>query len=175
MNPQNLSNHNMAQSYLWDGDLDRAEQELEAWARESPQNKYLLWFRPQPALFRGDLESAKKYVATALELLPDEPLMISLNGLLHALQRDSRAALDCIHRACESPRSFGHTHHTHYQIACTYAVLGQPGKAFEWLERTIDGGFACWPLFQRDPCLKTLHDSPEFRGAITRLERIRTG
>jgi len=36
---------------------------------------------------------------------------------------------------------------------------------------TNDGGFACWPLFQRDPCLKTLHDSPEFRGAITRLER----
>jgi serine/threonine protein kinase len=171
LNPQNLSNHNIAQSYLWDGDLDRAERELDTWARESPQNKYLLWFRPQPALFRGDLESAKKYVASALKLLPDEPLMISLDGVLHALHQDSAAALDCVHRACESPRSFGHTHHTHYQIACTYAVLGQPGKAFEWLERTIDGGFACWPLFQRDPCLKTLHDSPEFRGTITRLER----
>jgi tetratricopeptide (TPR) repeat protein len=171
VNPQNLSNHNIAQSYLWDGDVDRAERELDAWARESPQNKYLLWFRPQPALFRGDLESATKYVASALKLLPDEPLMISLNGVLHALHQDSAAALDCVHRACESPRSFGHTHHTHYQIACTYAVLGQPGKAFEWLERTIDGGVACWPLFQRVPCLKTLHDSPEFRGTITRLER----
>jgi non-specific serine/threonine protein kinase len=171
VNPQNLSNHNIAQSYLWDGDLDRAERELDAWARESPQNRYLLWFRPQPALFRGDLDSAKKYVASALKLLPDEPLMISLNGVLHALHQDSGAALDCIHRACESPRSFGHTHHTHYQIACTYAVLGQPSRAFEWLERTIDGGFACWPLFQRDPCLKTLRDSPEFRGTITRLER----
>ena len=171
VNPQNLANHNIAQSYLWDGDLDRAEREIDVWARESPQNKYLLWFRPQPALFRGDLQSAKEYIDLALELLPDEPLMISLNGLLHALHRNSAAALDCVHRACESPRSFGHTHHTHYQIACTYAVLGQPGKAFEWLERTIDGGFACWPLFQRDPCLKTLHDSPEFRATITRLER----
>ena len=65
---------------------------------------------------------------------------------------------------------YRHTHHTHYQIACTYAVLGQPGKAFEWLERTIEGGFACWPMFQRDPCLKTLHDSSEFRATITRLE-----
>jgi serine/threonine protein kinase len=171
VNPQNLSNHNIVQSYLWDGDLDRAERELDAWARESPENKYLLWFRPQPALFRGDLVSAKKYVASALKLLPDEPLMISLSGVLHALHQDSVAALDCVHRACESPRSFGHTHHTHYQIACTYAVLGQPSKAFEWLERTIDGGFACSPLFQRDPCLQTLHDSPEFRGTITRLER----
>src|ERR1700682_2068668 len=170
-NPQNLSNHNIAQSYLWDGDLERAEWELDAWALESPRNKYLLWFRPQPALFRGDLDSAKKYVALALKLLPDEPLMISLNGVLHALHQDFGAALDCVRRACESPRSFGHTHHTHYQIACTYAILGQPGKAFEWLERSIDGGFACWPLFQRDPCLKTLHDSPEFRGTITGLER----
>jgi non-specific serine/threonine protein kinase len=171
VNPQNLANHNMAQAYLWDGDLDRAEREIDAWAQESPENKYLLWFRPQPAMFRGDLESAKKHVASALERLPDEPLMISLNGVLHALQQDSGAALDCIHRACESPRSFGHTHHTHYQIACTYAILEQPGKAFEWLERTIDGGFACWPLFQRDPCLKSLHDSAELRGTITRLER----
>jgi TolB-like protein/Tfp pilus assembly protein PilF len=171
VNPQNLSNHNIAQSYLWDGDLDRAEQELDAWARQSPENKYLLWFRPLPALFRGDLESAKKHIDSALNLLPDEPLMISLNGVLHALHQNSGAAMDCVQRARESPRSFGHTHHTHYQIACTYAVLGQAGKALEWLERTIDEGFACWPLFQRDPCLKTLHEIPEFRGTITRLER----
>jgi serine/threonine protein kinase len=171
VNPQNLSNHNIAQSYLWDGDLDRAERELDAWARQSPENKYLLWFRPLPALFRGDLESAKNHIASALNLLPDEPLMISLNGLLHALHQNSGAAMDCVQRARESPRSFGHTHHTHYQIACTYAVLGQAGKALEWLERTIDEGFACWPLFQRDPCLKTLHEIPEFRGTITRLER----
>lgn len=59
VNPQNFANHNIAQSYLWDGDLERAERELDVWERESPQNKYLLWFRPQPALFRGDLESAK--------------------------------------------------------------------------------------------------------------------
>ena len=170
VNPQNLANHNIAQSYLWGGELDRAERELDAWARQSPENKYLLWFRPQPALFRGDLESANKYIASALKLLPDEPLMISLNGVLHALRQDSGAAMDCVQRARESPRSFGHTHHTHYQIACTYAVLGQPGKALEWLERTIDEGFACWPLFQRDPCLKTLHEIPEFRGTITRLE-----
>ena len=122
-------------------------------------------------MFRGDLQAAEEYISSALKLHPDEPLLISLDGLLHALRQNSAAALDCVHRACEFPRSFGHTHHTHYQIACTYAVLGQPGKAFEWLERTIDGGFACWPLFQRDPCLKTLHDSPEFRATITRLER----
>ena len=171
VNPLNVSNHNIAQSYLWDGDLDLADRELEAWARESPQDKYFLWFQPQPALFRGDLQAAEEYISSALKLHPDEPLLISLDGLLHALRQNSAAALDCVHRACEFPRSFGHTHHTHYQIACTYAVLGQPGKAFEWLERTIDGGFACWPLFQRDPCLKTLHDSPEFRATITRLER----
>lgn len=94
--------------------------------------------KPQAALFRGDCESAKKYVASGLKLLPDEPLMISLNGVLHALHQDSGAALDCVHQTCESPRSFGHTHHTHYQIACTYALLGQPGKAFEWLERTTE-------------------------------------
>ena len=171
VNSQNLSNHTIAQCYLWEGDLDRAEWELDAWARENPHSEYMLWFRPQPALLRGDLESAKIHVDSALARLPDEPLIISLNAVLHALQQDSAAALNCVHQACESPRSFGHTHHTHYQIACTYALLGNTGKALEWLERTIDGGFACWPLFQRDPCLKTLHNSPEFHATVNRLER----
>ncbi len=170
VNSQNLSNHTIAQCYLWDGDLDRAEWELDAWARENPASEYMLWFRPQPALLRGDLDSAKKHVASALARLPDEPLIISLNAVLHAFQQDPAAALNCVHQACESPRSFGHTHHTHYQIACTYALLGKTGKALEWLERTIDGGFACWPLFQRDPCLKTLHDSLEFHATVNRLE-----
>jgi len=171
VNPQNFLNHNIAQSYLWSGDLRRAEKELEVWERESPTNKYLLWFRPQPALYRGDLKTAKEHIDRGTELLPDEPLMISLQAMLHALHGEGAAALEYLHRACESPRSFGHTHHTHYQIACTYALLGERARALEWLEKTVDGGFACWPLFRSDPTLESLRTSEGFVSLVTRLER----
>lgn len=171
VNPQNISNHNIAQSYLWSGDLARAEKELEVWEKESPANKYLLWFRPQPALYRGDLKTAKEQVDRGAGLLPDEPLMISLQAMLHAMRGERGEAFECVHRACESPRSFGHTHHTHYQIACTYAVLGERERALEWLEKTVDGGFACWPLFLSDPTLENLHKSKELINLAGRLER----
>lgn len=171
VNPQNLSNHNIALSYLWGGDLDRADRELDVWSQESPTNKYLLWLRPQPALFRGDLKSAEGHIRQGLDLLPEEPLIVTLKGLLHALRGEPQAALECVRRASESPRSFGHSHHTHYQVACTYAVLGEDERALEWMERTIDGGFPCWPLFRRDPCLKSLQALPEFQAMVSRLER----
>ncbi len=68
------------------------------------------------------------------------------------------------------PRSFGHTHHTYYNIACVYAVLGETDKAMGWLERTVDSGFACWPFFRVDPHLESLREEPTFKRLVADLE-----
>ena len=132
-------------------DFARAEATGEAWLRERPGAKYALFFHPQPPLMSGDLDLAEKRLATALQQLADEPLITSLQGMLHARRNQSNAALECVRRALDLPRSFGHTHHTYYQIACVYAVLGETDKAMAWLERSVDTGFACWPFFRIDP------------------------
>jgi DNA-binding winged helix-turn-helix (wHTH) protein/tetratricopeptide (TPR) repeat protein len=170
INPQNLSNHNITYAYLWSGDWERAQQEVEVWVREGPQNKMALWLRPQLALLAGDLESARSQLALAVQRFPTEPLVLSLQGLLLSLSGESKPALGYVRRACESPRSFGHSHHTHYQIACIYSVLGEKQKAFDWFERSVDGGFACWPFFRCDPNLKDLQTLPEFRTMVDDLE-----
>lgn len=170
INPQNLSNHNIAYAYLWSGDWDHARQEIEVWLAENPRNKMALWLCPQPALLRGDLECARRQLALAMERFPTEPLILSLGGLLQALSGDGKQALGYVRRACESPRSFGHSHHSHYQIACIYSVLGEKHKAFDWFERSVDGGFACWPFFRRDPTLKNLQGLAEFRTIVDNLE-----
>jgi DNA-binding winged helix-turn-helix (wHTH) protein/tetratricopeptide (TPR) repeat protein len=170
INPQNLSNHNIAYAYLWGGDLGRAQQEVDAWLREDPDNKMALWLYPQLALLAGNLESAQEQLAEALKRFPTEPLVLSLQGLLHAQLGVREEALGYVRRACESPRSFGHSHHSHYQIACVYSVLGEKQKAFDWFERSVDGGFACWPFFRRDPSLKNLQGLPEFQTIVCNLE-----
>ena len=73
-------------------------------------------------------------------------------------------------RACEYPRTFGHAHHTHYQIACIHALIGSRDLAFQWLERSVDTGFACWPFFRRDPCLKNLRSDPRFELLVSSLQ-----
>jgi TolB-like protein/Tfp pilus assembly protein PilF len=160
-NPKTRSG-NLEWVYLLSGDFARAEEAGEAWLRERPGAKYALYFHPQPPLMRGDLDVAEKRLATALQHFPDEPLITSLQGMLHARRNQRGAALECVRRALDLPRSFGHTHHTYYQIACVYAVLGDADKAMAWLERSVDTGCACWPFFRIDPYLEHLREKPEF-------------
>ena len=79
-------------------------------------------------------------------------------------------ALDCLTKACASPKSFGHAHHSYYQFACILALLGRREAAFEWLERSVSAGFACWPFFLKDPCLRNLRDLPAFEVLVSSLQ-----
>ena len=90
--------------------------------------------------------------------------------MLHARQNQTGPALECVRRALEVPRSFGHTHHVYYQIACVYAVFGETDKAMAWLERSVDTGFACWPFFKIDPYLESLREKAEFKRLVADLE-----
>ena len=105
-----------------------------------------------------------------MELLPEEPLIVSLQGVFHALTRNDRKALDCVGKVCASPKSFGHAHHSYYQIACILALLGRQETAFDWLERSVSSGFACWPFFLKDPCLKNLRELPGFAVLVSSLQ-----
>jgi DNA-binding winged helix-turn-helix (wHTH) protein len=168
--PRKQISRSVFQVHLWRGEFDRAGEQLEAWYRESPSNKYAIYFRPQPALLTGDWDSAKPLLDEALKLLPDEPLTISLKGLFHALKGEAEPAIECIAKACANPKTFGHAHHAYYQIACIYALLDESETAFEWLERSVNSGFACWPFFLKDPCLKKLRSVPEFELLVRSLQ-----
>jgi tetratricopeptide (TPR) repeat protein len=121
-------------------------------------------------MMAGNWKEAKALLDEAVQLLPEEPLIISLLGLFYALTSNSKRALECLTRACSSPKSFGHAHHTYYQVACILAVLGRPTEAFEWLERSVSTGFGCWPFFAKDPCLQNLRSLPEFEVLVSSLQ-----
>ena len=157
--------------YLWGGDFAAAEKAGEAWIREKPNAALALWFHPQPPLMTGDLDLAERRLAAAEQQLADEPLIVSLRGILHARRNQTDSALECVRNALDAPRSNGHTHHTYYQIACVYAVLRKTDKAMAWLERSVDTGFPCWPFFKLDPHLENLRQEPEFQRLVADLEQ----
>jgi len=98
-----------------------------------PGNKYPTYFAPQPAMMTGDWKEAKTLVEEAVQLLPEEPLIVSLRVVFYALTGEDGKALDCLTKACASPKSFGHTHHSYYQFACILGLLGRREAAFEVL------------------------------------------
>jgi tetratricopeptide (TPR) repeat protein len=168
--PKKAVSPSIVQVYVWNQEYDAAREEIDSWLRESPSNKYARYFAPQPAMMTGDFEDANRKIDEALKILPEEPLIVSLQGALFALMGKGEAALECITKACASPKSFGHAHHTYYQIACILSITERLGPAFEWLDRSVSTGFACWPFFLKDPCLQNLNGMPEFEMLISTLQ-----
>jgi DNA-binding winged helix-turn-helix (wHTH) protein/tetratricopeptide (TPR) repeat protein len=168
--PSKTVSHSIAQVYLWNQECDLAREEIQAWRAENPGNKYPVYYAPQLAMMTGDLKEAKVLLDEAVQLLPEEPLIVSLQGVFYALTGKDARAFECVTHACASPKSFGHAHHSYYQIACILALLGQREDAFEWLERSVSSGFACWPFFLKDPYLKNLRDLPGFEVLLSSLQ-----
>jgi DNA-binding winged helix-turn-helix (wHTH) protein/tetratricopeptide (TPR) repeat protein len=168
--PRKAISHSIVQVYVWNQEYDLAREEIQAWRAENPANKYPLYFAPQPAMMTGDLQEAKILLDEAVQLLPDEPLIVSLLGVFYALTGRAEKALDCLTEASASPKSFGHAHHSYYQFACILALLEQHEAAFEWLERSVSNGFACWPFFLKDPHLKNLRTLEAFDVLVSSLQ-----
>jgi serine/threonine protein kinase/Flp pilus assembly protein TadD len=169
-NPKNRS-YNREFICQYRGDFAQAKEAGEAWFRESPGNKNALWYSAHSLLLTGDLDAARHRLSVALEKYPNEPLFISLRGMLHARRNHMGAALDCVRKALDLPVSFGHAHHTYHHVACVYAVLGETEKAMAWLEKSVDTGNPCWPFFRVDPHLINLRQEPRFQQLVTALER----
>jgi DNA-binding winged helix-turn-helix (wHTH) protein/TolB-like protein len=168
--PRKAISHSIVQVYVWNQEYDLAREEIQAWRAENPGNKYPLYFAPQPAMMTGDLKEAKILLDEAVRLLPEEPLIVSLQGVFYALTGKEGKALDCLIRASTSAKSFGHAHHSYYQFACILALLGRREAGFEWLERSVGSGFACWPFFLKDPYLKNLRELPGFEVLVSSLQ-----
>ena len=168
--PRKTVSHSIVQVYVWNQEYESARDETEAWRAENPENKYPVYFAVQLALLAGDLKEAKTLLDEAVQLLPEEPLIVSLQGVYFAAIGLTSKALDCVTTACASPKSFGHAHHSYYQIACILAMLERRQAAFEWLERSVSSGFACWPFFLKDPYLKNVRELPEFEVLVSSLQ-----
>jgi DNA-binding winged helix-turn-helix (wHTH) protein/tetratricopeptide (TPR) repeat protein len=168
--PKKALSPSIVQVHVWNREYELAREQIQTWQTENRNNKYALYFAPQPAMMTGNWEEATDLLEEALRLLPGEPLLTSLQGVLYALIGKDEQALDCMARACASPKSFGHAHHTYYQIACILALTGQREPAFAWLERSVSTGFACWPFFLKDPCLQNLRGRAEFEFLVSALQ-----
>ena len=105
--PRNRSSHGIVQAYVWSGDFEAATREIESWLKESPNHLYPIYFRPLPALLSGDLKAAGTLVKEAIQLLPGEPLVITLQGMLRAFEGEAEPALESVRQACGAARSFG--------------------------------------------------------------------
>ena len=64
------------------------------------------------------------------------------------------------------------TEYAPYNIACLYALAGEPDRALAWLETAVLAGFDRISLLRNDPDLDALRDDPRFQQCVQLAERI---
>src|ERR1700724_4618310 len=96
--PRKAVSHSIVQVYIWSREYELPREEIQQWRAENPGNKYPVYFAPQLAILTGDWKAAKVLLEEAVELLPEEPLIVSLQGVFYALAGKVRLDKEGLHR-----------------------------------------------------------------------------
>jgi eukaryotic-like serine/threonine-protein kinase len=98
-------------------------------------------------------------------------LNASLQAMFAADAGDAATAEAKIYAALEHGKGYRHVHHTEYNVAVAYALLGKPKDALRWLQAAADDGLPCYPLFETDPNLDKIRHDPGFMAFLVKQKQ----
>jgi len=115
-------------------------------------------------LHLGRRDSAFAVIRNCLRAHPDDRggVVTSARAVWFALGGDAHRAEQDIRTAVQKGKGYIHFHHAGFHIALAYALLQRPDSAVQWLRQVAEGGFPCYPLFEREPFLDNVRTDPGF-------------
>jgi serine/threonine protein kinase/tetratricopeptide (TPR) repeat protein len=131
-------------------------------------------------LYQGNVQESERRIKDLLQKGSERGSIVRVwdASFLHSsyavlLAKTARAAEaeQHIRTAIEADVGLGHFHHTEYNIASAYALMGKGELALEWLTKADAHGFSCYPFFAKDPHLENLHGNPEFKTLLEKMKQ----
>jgi eukaryotic-like serine/threonine-protein kinase len=156
---------------LYDGDYERAAHHNQTALSFEPALVHANVQDTLPAIYMNDLGKAREVLARTRQMIPTEPQLLSLEGLIVAKEGNFARAEQLADEACSSTRSVLHFHHAIHYAAGVYALSGKPDKAVAAVRRSIELGLPNHRAFERDAFLAPIHRHPDFL-ALTRDLRL---
>jgi serine/threonine-protein kinase len=173
LNPSNtLARFRLAPIDIYEGRYEDAIEDLKTTPREV--NPALVDRNLATALFMlGRDGEASAVVEDYLKTFPNDEggNVTSVKAMLLARTGKTAEAEAAIARSIEIGQGFGHFHHTAYNIAVAYALMGRTADALKWLEDAADDGFPCWPFFEIDPNLAGIRKEQRYIDLVKRLKQ----
>jgi TolB-like protein/Flp pilus assembly protein TadD len=153
----------LGQAALYAGDYERADEyDARALAAE-PTNVWANLHFPGIALYLGKPDLAMERIRLTRQLLPAEPTIDSMEALVWAHRGEIAKAYSILESGLSKGKPLLHTHHIWHHAAGVYAMGGDADRAIGWLKSASDMGFPNYPLFVRDPHLRSLAGNPPFQ------------
>ena len=122
----------------------------------------------------GQLAKAESYLEQFRRSSPSDPggLMASTAAMVDAAAGRQEEAHRDITVALSRRGSFGHFHHTEYNIASAYARLGKRSEAIRWLRKAAEDGLPAASLIASDPGLRAMLDSPDYPTLMSEIRGL---
>ena len=156
---------------MYRGDFEHAYEVFNSTPLE--RNPTLWVSQMATVLFRlGRTDEAWQLIDKFLKENPKDEggLVHSVRAMMLAKTGARAAALADITTAIQLGKGYGHFHHTAYNIASAYALLGDRAQAVRWLQSAADDGFPCYPLFASDKFLDSLRTDQAFTTMMATLK-----
>ena len=119
----------------------------------------------QPRRIGNQAGSASRHAA----MLPNEPTLLSLEGMIAANEGDFHKAERMAEEALTYTQILLHTHYLWHNAAGVFAMCGKPEKAVPLLRRCAEMGLPNYLLFGSDRHLNSLHRDADFMALMSGL------
>ena len=114
-------------------------------------------------LGEGNFERARARFMEAVKLDPRRPEAYNGVGVTWRMRDDFKAALEWYKKALAVDPDFGDAY---YNMACVYALTGQPDLALRYLQIAAVNGYATAEGIGEDPDLASLRELPAYRALV---------
>jgi serine/threonine protein kinase/TolB-like protein len=164
LDPQVKINSSAMNAYLYLGEYDKFLQSLPV--NDSP---YILFYRGVAEYYAGRMQEAETDFNRAFERDPSLMQAAIGKALSYAISNNNAAGLALLRQTEEKIDKLGVSDAEGiYKVAQAYAVLGDSASSRRMLQRSVEGGFFCYPYFESDPLLNNLRRDPEFAEIMAR-------
>jgi hypothetical protein len=128
-------------------------------------------FLPTIPLYLGRISESIDRLRASRQILPDEPLFISVEAMIAAHEGNIARAEQLADDSLTNKETVLHTHHLWNNAACVYAMCGRPEKAMPLLRRCAELGLPNYLLFSSDPHLGGLRGHADFAPFLAALHQ----
>jgi tetratricopeptide (TPR) repeat protein len=146
-------------TYFYMGNYEKA---LEIFEYDKGSVMYIAW-KGFALFLMGKKKEAIKLFDKAISLEPEGHFGLHFGAIKNAVLGNVEEGLSLARKWEQTDPYDGEVW---YNIANTYALLGNKKGCVRTLKRTIEGGFFCYPYMIKDPLLKTMRGEPDIKGLL---------
>lgn len=163
-----VSSYNRARIFMYQGQYDKALEELNIGAKIEPNHPLVKIFRSFVLYYQGKTDEAISLIHDVLEKNTKMDGIRPILGVFLASQGRNEEALAQL--TDETKALAKSDHDMAYWLAQAYSILHQKEDSFKWLERAIKLGNENKQWFEKDKCLEFIRQDEHFAELMAKIE-----